>query len=323
MLSSTIAFFLIPLAVISCLYYQIARKLKQATLLDSFTHSDIHLTDHATSRKIVQSRKIVIRMLVVIVIVFTFCWSPFHAQRLLFLYVTLYSNWNNQILRQINSVLFLSAGCLYYLNSSLNPLIYSLLSTRFRTAFMLYVNGCCGSSLIGNHHHHTSTNHSNSNNNNNNNNTNNNVNNNGGNGSRSRNGASNGPIGPKSISNNNNNNNHNTSSGTNGNGTGALGTLKNTCLTIMEPGIVTKVQWNKAAINNGMAPNDSTHHHHHHHHHQQHHQHHYCHCLHNTHVPPPSTTVAPMAAMNNNYHHYHQHKPNNIQPNNLVMQQYS
>ncbi|KAJ6218076.1 hypothetical protein RDWZM_009233 [Blomia tropicalis] len=63
MLSSTIAFFLIPLAVISCLYYQIARKLKQATLLDSFTHSDIHLTDHATSRKIVQSRKIVIRML--------------------------------------------------------------------------------------------------------------------------------------------------------------------------------------------------------------------------------------------------------------------
>lgn len=53
---------------------------------------------------------------VVIVIVFTFCWSPFHAQRLLFLYVTLYSSWN-LVLRQINGVLFLSAGqYLFYLN---------------------------------------------------------------------------------------------------------------------------------------------------------------------------------------------------------------
>lgn len=63
MLSSTVLFFLIPLAIISLLYYQIARKLKKATRLDSFNQSDIQLTDHATSRKIIQSRKIVIRML--------------------------------------------------------------------------------------------------------------------------------------------------------------------------------------------------------------------------------------------------------------------
>ncbi|CAG2164736.1 unnamed protein product [Oppiella nova] len=142
MLSSTVIFFLIPLTIISLLYYRIARKLKKATKLDPLNHPDLHLADQRTSRKIMQSRKIVIRMLVCIVIVFSFCWCPFHAQRLLFLYVSLYANWTNT-LRQVNQVLFLSAGCLYYLNSSLNPLIYSVLSTRFRAAFLLYVNGCC------------------------------------------------------------------------------------------------------------------------------------------------------------------------------------
>ncbi|KAH9412874.1 neuromedin U receptor [Dermatophagoides pteronyssinus] len=136
MLSSTIIFFLIPLLIISCLYYKIAKKLKKTIKLDynfnlqqSSLSNDYYgqqqqqqLNDHLQSRKIIQSRRIVIRMLVVIVIVFTFCWSPFHAQRLLFLYVTLYSSWN-MFLRQINGILFLSAGCLYYLNSSLNPLI--------------------------------------------------------------------------------------------------------------------------------------------------------------------------------------------------------
>lgn len=82
MLSSTVIFFLIPLIIISFLYYQIARKLKKATKLDSSHQSDIHLTDHATSRKIIQSRKIVIRMLGKFrASLFTF---PFRWQRKLF-----------------------------------------------------------------------------------------------------------------------------------------------------------------------------------------------------------------------------------------------
>jgi len=47
--------------------------------------------------------------LVAIVIAFTICWTPFHAQRLLFLYVSLYAHWTDH-LREINQVLFLAAG---------------------------------------------------------------------------------------------------------------------------------------------------------------------------------------------------------------------
>lgn len=63
MLSSTIIFFIIPLMLITLLYYRIARTLKKATKLDPFNHPDLHLADQRTSRKIMQSRKIVIRML--------------------------------------------------------------------------------------------------------------------------------------------------------------------------------------------------------------------------------------------------------------------
>ncbi|XP_053207205.1 neuromedin-U receptor 2-like [Panonychus citri] len=140
MLSSTIIFFIFPLLIICLLYYFIAITLKKATRLDPISNIDLHLNDQRCSRKIMQSRKIVIRLLVAIVIAFTICWTPFHAQRLLFLYVSLYSEWSNQ-LRSVNQVLFPMAGVFYYLNSSINPILYSVMSTRFRVAFSLYING--------------------------------------------------------------------------------------------------------------------------------------------------------------------------------------
>ncbi|RWS27185.1 alpha-1B adrenergic receptor-like protein, partial [Leptotrombidium deliense] len=142
---STILFFVIPLTVISLLYYFIARTLKKATKLDPFHNPDLQLTDQRSSRKIIQSRKIVIRLLVAIVIAFTICWTPFHAQRLLFIYASIHTQWPDD-LRQINQIFFLVAGVLYYLNSTINPILYSAMSTRFRLAFNLYVSGCCGKS---------------------------------------------------------------------------------------------------------------------------------------------------------------------------------
>lgn len=63
MLTSTIIFFIIPLISITLLYYCIARTLKKASKLDPFNNPDLHLADQRSSRKIIQSRKIVIRLL--------------------------------------------------------------------------------------------------------------------------------------------------------------------------------------------------------------------------------------------------------------------
>lgn len=69
-----------------------------------------------------------------VVIAFFVCWAPFHAQRLLFVYVSLKRKWTEK-LRTINQDLFSIAGCFYYFNSTVNPILYSVMSNRFRVAF--------------------------------------------------------------------------------------------------------------------------------------------------------------------------------------------
>ena len=87
-----------------------------------------------------------------VVFSFFFCWSPFHSQRLMFVLVTLYGSWT-KTLTSAQHILFIISGsfqtfcnnlcCLnfsnlgvfYYFNSALNPILYSLMSKRFRRGF--------------------------------------------------------------------------------------------------------------------------------------------------------------------------------------------
>ncbi|GBN59452.1 Neuropeptides capa receptor [Araneus ventricosus] len=69
-----------------------------------------------------------------VVLAFFVCWAPYHSQRLLFLYVSLYGEWT-EALRKVNQDLFSLAGCFYYFNSTINPILYSVMSNRFRVAF--------------------------------------------------------------------------------------------------------------------------------------------------------------------------------------------
>jgi len=81
-----------------------------------------------------QGIRTVIRMLVVVVSAFFFCWTPFHTQRLMFVLVTLFDTWS-PTLTQVQHVLFTTSGVFYYFNSVVNPILYSLMSKRFRRGF--------------------------------------------------------------------------------------------------------------------------------------------------------------------------------------------
>ncbi|XP_023222397.1 neuropeptides capa receptor-like [Centruroides sculpturatus] len=134
LLCSTIMFFVIPMTVIVILYVRIAVTLHQSNNLQRCT-SEINTacrTDGERSK--VQSRRIVVRMLIAVVTAFFVCWAPYNTQRLLFVYVSLYGEWNDTI-KRINQDLFCIAGCLYYFNSTINPILYSVMSNRFRVAF--------------------------------------------------------------------------------------------------------------------------------------------------------------------------------------------
>lgn len=68
---------------------------------------------------------------------FFICWLPFHAQRLLASYLFKYNEESsaNQVLLDICQKLTYISGVMYYLSSTINPLLYQLMSAKFRLAF--------------------------------------------------------------------------------------------------------------------------------------------------------------------------------------------
>lgn len=63
--------------------------------------------------------------------VFGVCWAPFHIERLLWSSI---SQWTD-LMHHVYQYVHILSGILFYLSSAINPVIYSLLSTRFRECF--------------------------------------------------------------------------------------------------------------------------------------------------------------------------------------------
>lgn len=63
-----------------------------------------------------------------VVITFFICWAPFHAQRLLYVYQV-------SAFDDINNWLYPLGGCLYYFSTTVNPILYNVMSAKYRMAF--------------------------------------------------------------------------------------------------------------------------------------------------------------------------------------------
>ena len=63
-------------------------------------------------------------------ILFFVSWAPFHFQRLSYVYFK-----ELEMFRTVNQILFYASGCFYYLSSTLNPLLYNVMSIKYRQAF--------------------------------------------------------------------------------------------------------------------------------------------------------------------------------------------
>ncbi|XP_052872090.1 pyrokinin-1 receptor-like [Anopheles cruzii] len=75
----------------------------------------------------------VVKMLVAVVIAFFLCWAPFHAQRLFAVYANEQSE--DDTIRQAFDVLTYVSGILYFLSTCINPVLYNIMSHKFREAF--------------------------------------------------------------------------------------------------------------------------------------------------------------------------------------------
>ncbi|XP_071112800.1 pyrokinin-1 receptor-like [Haliotis cracherodii] len=126
---STFLFFVTPVAVIICLYILIGIALRKSQLGRRPSEESKYGTGKL--RPPTQPKRVVIRMLVAVTVAFILCWAPFHSQRLMVLYV---STWT-PLLMKVQSTLFYISGVLYFVSCTVNPILYNVISRRYRCAF--------------------------------------------------------------------------------------------------------------------------------------------------------------------------------------------
>ncbi|CAH2055737.1 unnamed protein product, partial [Iphiclides podalirius] len=126
---SSIFFFFVPAVLILCLYVTIALHIRSTKVTKKTKFGLLNGHVHGETKQ-AKSRKAIIRMLVAVVVAFFVCWAPFHVQRLFYIYGYELSQFH-----VINEHLFNVAGALYYVSATVNPILYNVMSARYRMAF--------------------------------------------------------------------------------------------------------------------------------------------------------------------------------------------
>ncbi|XP_068434408.1 growth hormone secretagogue receptor type 1-like [Clinocottus analis] len=106
-------YFLVPLGILGLVYSLIGRTLC--------------LRPQSSRRD--QSHRHTVKMLGVIVLAFVLCWLPFHVGRTIFFF-SMGSIYDGQVSQYFNLV----SSVLFYLSAAVNPLLYNLMSAKYRHA---------------------------------------------------------------------------------------------------------------------------------------------------------------------------------------------
>ncbi|KAM8791696.1 LOW QUALITY PROTEIN: neuromedin-U receptor 1 [Rhynchonycteris naso] len=132
--TTTLLFFCLPMAIISVLYLLIGLRLRREKLLRlrQGAKSRARASDSRRLQRLQdRGRTQVTKMLFVLVVVFGICWAPFHVDRLMWSSV---AHWTESLDLAFQYVHVVS-GVFFYISSAANPVLYSLLSSRFRDTF--------------------------------------------------------------------------------------------------------------------------------------------------------------------------------------------
>ncbi|XP_074640224.1 pyrokinin-1 receptor-like [Tubulanus polymorphus] len=143
---ATFLFFFTPMTMILVLYILIGlavRRSQQAPVsrIDSESQGGDMATAAWKSQQKAKARKAVLKMLVAVVVAFFICWAPFHTQRLLVIYAKDIDS--NEKLLYLYKALFYISGVLYYVSSTINPILYNIMSLKFREAFKNTILSTC------------------------------------------------------------------------------------------------------------------------------------------------------------------------------------
>ncbi|XP_041432489.1 neurotensin receptor type 1 [Xenopus laevis] len=89
----------------------------------------------------IQSLKHGVRVLRVVVIAFVVCWLPYHVRRLMFCYIP-EEMWTDE-LNDFYHYFYMMTNVLFYVSSTVNPILYNLVSANFRQIFVSTLSFLC------------------------------------------------------------------------------------------------------------------------------------------------------------------------------------
>ncbi|KAL1464904.1 hypothetical protein WDU94_004509 [Cyamophila willieti] len=142
---STFLFFVTPMTLISILYALIGFRLRRSAVMKRSTSSQDSqysvASAHGTASYCKQNRSSqrVLKMLVAVVVAFFICWAPFHVQRLVAIYTPVWGSDHHTVY----AIVTYTSGILYYLSTTVNPILYHIMSFKFREAFKETLSRCC------------------------------------------------------------------------------------------------------------------------------------------------------------------------------------
>ncbi|XP_056019913.1 thyrotropin-releasing hormone receptor-like isoform X3 [Ostrea edulis] len=121
-----VMFYVVPLVLSSVLYVLMIRLL----LKDIAPRSTEHrcLQGRSSRSRGVAARMQVVRMLIVIVVLFGTLWLPYRI-------VVVYNSFQDNLLQFKDSWFWLFCRTMVFINSAINPIVYNMLSVKFRRAF--------------------------------------------------------------------------------------------------------------------------------------------------------------------------------------------
>ncbi|XP_034245068.1 pyrokinin-1 receptor-like [Thrips palmi] len=119
--AATLVFFAAPMTLMCVLYALIASRLHRQRK-EAVGHST------PSSLRHVAAKKRVIKMLAAVVTAFFLCWAPFHAQRLVAIHA------GGAVGPGLFDGLTYVSGVLHYVSATVNPILYQLMSRKFRQA---------------------------------------------------------------------------------------------------------------------------------------------------------------------------------------------
>ncbi|XP_062925523.1 neurotensin receptor type 1-like [Mobula hypostoma] len=89
----------------------------------------------------IQSLRHGVKVLRAVVIAFVVCWLPYHVRRLMFCYVPKHQ-WT-EFLYDFYHYFYMVTNILFYVSSTINPILYNLVSTNFRQNFFSTLSSYC------------------------------------------------------------------------------------------------------------------------------------------------------------------------------------